>query len=238
MDTFRSAPTSGEQQLTLWPAPVDSPLPSVPAGESGRAVGPHLGLLILGCLICCALLATGVIAVGGVFKTLGEEEGRVERVLDEFMLAVENKDTSHAYTLVSTRATKAWTMSAIQDLTKGYNYVLFEGYRSLQVQDGTIGFESSSDPDQPQGIVARVSGIVIYDRGYTGSFEAVLEKEGDNWRILGIQITVPPDKLMPNPQNGFAAVLIDRRGNGAYTGFRIIPHSFRRRVQVAVAELI
>ncbi len=202
MDTFRSAPDSGDQQLTLSLAPVDSPLTPVPAGESRRAAGPKLGLLILGGLICCALLAIGVVALGGVLATLGKEKGRVERVLDEFMRAVENKDTARAYNLVSTRATKVWTTSAIQDLTKGYNYFLFEGYRSLQVNDATIGFQSSPDPDEPQGIVARVSGIVLYDCGYTGSFEAVLEKEGDNWKIFGIAVTVPPDKFMPNPQNG------------------------------------
>ncbi len=205
MDAFRSAPDSGDEQLTLWTTPVDSPLTSVPAGESRRAVGPKLALLVLGGLICCTLLAIGVVALGGVVATLGREKGRVERVLDEFMRAVENKDTARAYTLVSTRASKVWTASAIQDLTRGYNYVLFGGYRSLEMDDATIGFQSSPNPDEPQGIVAQVSGIVLYDCGYRGSFEAVLEKEGDNWKIFGIAVTVPPDKFMPNQQNGVTA---------------------------------
>jgi hypothetical protein len=205
MDAFRSVRYSDDQQMSQLPAPMDSPFTSTRVRKSRKRLWMISGALVLGSLVCLGLLTAGVIALSGALVTFASERERVERVLDGFMRAVEDKDTARAYTFMSRRATKLWAMSRMEGMIKGNNYVIFDGYRSLQVSDITIGFQSSPQPGEPQGIVAQVSGSVTYDCGYTGDFEAVLEKEGDNWRIFGIQVNVPPDKLKPNPQSGVTA---------------------------------
>jgi hypothetical protein len=47
----------------------------------------------------------------------------------------------------------------------------------------------------PQGTAATVSGTVEYASSFMGAFQAVLEKEGDEWMLDSIFVNVPPAKL-------------------------------------------
>jgi hypothetical protein len=40
-----------------------------------------------------------------------------------------------------------------------------------------------------------VHGTVSYDKGYTGSFSAVLEYEDTGWRLYIVNLDAPPDKF-------------------------------------------
>jgi hypothetical protein len=80
---------------------------------------------------------------------------------------------------------------------EGNNYVLFDGYRSVTVENINISAAFNTNPDLPQGTVAKVNGTIAYKGGFTGRFEAVLEQEGNKWRLFNINVTVPPDKLSP-----------------------------------------
>ena len=136
-------------------------------------------------------LVTGIIRVA-------QERDDVTAVIDEFMREMEKENAVAAYALFSTRAQRQVPLSGIEELLEGSNYALFEGYDSVMVTDVTINAEFNTDLDLPQGAVAEVSGPVTYQGGITGSFTAVLEKEGDEWRLHFINVTVPPDKI-PSP---------------------------------------
>lgn len=79
----------------------------------------------------------------------------------------------------------------------GNNYALFEGYQSVTIQNINITTGVNTNPDVPQGLVAKVDGIVTYSGGFTGSFNAVLEREGDHWALDAININIPPNKIQP-----------------------------------------
>ncbi len=119
--------------------------------------------------------------------------------MDEFMSAMADKDAAKAYALFSIRSQRNTTLADVEKLLDGNNYILFEGYRSVTLRNLNLSAAFNSNPDLPQGTVAKVEGTVSYEGGFTGAFNAVLEQEGDKWRLFGINVTVPPDKFGGNP---------------------------------------
>jgi hypothetical protein len=73
--------------------------------------------------------------------------------------------------------------------------VLFEGYESLQIETLNIGPAYSTDPNEPQGTVARVGGSVSYADGYKGKLQAILEKEDNEWKLDYIRVNAPAEKF-------------------------------------------
>ncbi len=82
-------------------------------------------------------------------------------------------------------------------MIEGNNFVLFEGYQSVEVLNLNVSQAFNTNQNLPQGTVAKVDGTISYDGGFIGQFNAVLEKEGDVWRLHNINITVPPNKFSP-----------------------------------------
>ena len=107
------------------------------------------------------------------------------------------KDLEPAFELYSPRAQRQMTIADLDVLLQGNNYVLIEGYQSLQVVKLNIKAVANINPDLPQGIVAEVTGIVSYEDNFTGKFNAILEKVDGEWFLHYMNITVPPDKLGP-----------------------------------------
>jgi hypothetical protein len=119
----------------------------------------------------------------------------VESVIDEYMGLMAGKDASQAYRLLSTRAKRNVSLADNEKLVEGNNYTLFDGYQGVTITSFTLNATVDSDPDMPQGQVAEVEGEIYYSDGYTGTFTAVLEKDGDEWRLFSINISVPPDRF-------------------------------------------
>lgn len=149
------------------------------------------GVLLLICI--CAVLC---VAAGGTgFAKVFQEREPVQAVISEFMQAMEEKNTDNAYALFSSRAQRQLDISEIEKMIEGNNFVLFEGYQSVEVLNINLTQAFNTDQDLPQGTVAKVDGTISYNDGFIGQFNAVLEKEGDVWRLHTINITVPPDKF-------------------------------------------
>ena len=85
----------------------------------------------------------------------------------------------------------------LEKLTQGNNYVIFEGYESLTVQNLNLAASANTNSDLPQGTVANVTGTVSYEDGFTGKLTAVLEKVDGEWKLFNFFVTVPPDKFQP-----------------------------------------
>lgn len=143
------------------------------------------------CLILCIVLV--VIGVGSAFT----ERAPVESVLDTFMTHMAKKDAESAYALLSPRVQRKASPDDLEKQLVGNNYILFDGYKNLSVQNINLTATVNANPDLPQGTVAKVAGVVSYDGGFKGQINAVLEKVEDVWKIYSVNVTVPPDKFQP-----------------------------------------
>jgi hypothetical protein len=151
-------------------------------------VGIAIAVVCLCSVICVAVFGTSM------FKVFQEKEP-VENVLDTYMRHMANKDIESAYTLFSPRAQRQIPIAELEKLIEGNNYILFEGYQSLSVSNLNISAAANTNPDLPQGTVAKVTGILMFEGNIQGSFNGVLEKVDGTWMIDGMHITVPPDKI-------------------------------------------
>ncbi len=154
------------------------------------------GAVVAGLCLCAGLCAT---ALGtGIFKAFAERS-KVESVLDQFMSAMAEQDTERAYELFSARARRNLTQADVESLLTGNNFVLFDGYRRLKVEAINLSVGFDTGPDGPQGTVASVQGTIDYAGGITGTFDAVLEQDEGQWRVYGINVSVPPAKFDRQP---------------------------------------
>jgi len=173
--------------------PVVEPVIDIPVPrKSNKNLWLIAGIIIA--LICiCSILCIAVIGVSG-FK-VGAEKAPVESVLGTFMKDMEAKDFKSAYALFSPRSQRQVPMSDLEKMGQGNNYVLFEGYESITIQNLNLTAAANTNPDMPQGTVASVTATISYKGGFTGKLTAVLEKVDNEWKLFNINVTVPPDKI-------------------------------------------
>jgi hypothetical protein len=151
-------------------------------------VGVAIIALCLCSVICVAVFGTGLYKVY-------TEKAPVESVLDVYMQHMTNKDAESAYALFSPRARRQIPISKLQEMFEGNNYILFEDYKSLSVTNLNISASANTNPDLPQGTVAKVTGIIMFGGGFQGNFNGVLEKVNGEWMIDAMYVSVPPDKI-------------------------------------------
>jgi len=149
--------------------------------------------IIFGVLISCATLTLVLTKIST--SKIESEKAPLESVVDQFMKFMKQKDVESAYDLISSRAKRQIEITELSNMLKGNNYVLYDGYLSVNISNIRITKAINTDPDVPQGTVATISGVIEYKDGFQGRLEGVFEKENDIWRIDGINITVPPDKV-------------------------------------------
>ena len=151
-------------------------------------IGIVAAILLLCSIICIALFGTGMYKV---YK----EKAPVESVLDTYMQRMLDKDAESSFALFSPRAQRQMSISQLQEMFEGNNYLLYEGYQSLSISTIYISAAANTNPDLPQGTVAEVDGIIMYEGDIQGSFNGVLEKVDDEWMVYSITVTVPPEKF-------------------------------------------
>ncbi len=152
-----------------------------------------IGAVVL-LLACC-------VGFGLLFGILGSEvnaeQPKVQAVLQALMTAMANKDTQTAASLFVAGPGAGVPVAELDRLLEGSNYVLFDGYRELTVTGLVMNATFNNNPDEPQGVTARVQATISYDGGYTGTIHAVLRQQGGEWRLMSFQVVVPPSKLKP-----------------------------------------
>ncbi len=151
-------------------------------------IGAILVVFGAGALLCVVFFGVSLFRVY-------TERAPVEAVLDRYMRYMAAKDAESAYALFSPRAQRQIPISKLHEMLEGKNYVVFEGYRSLSIEQINISMVANTNPDVPQGLVANVKGVILYADGFQGSFEATLEKVDGEWMIDGIFVVVPPEKI-------------------------------------------
>jgi hypothetical protein len=181
-------------------SPQENPTPQVPPPPNSiprtQKSNKNAWIIIgLGTAVIC-LCSVVCIAVFGLslFKINAEREP-VATVLDAYMQHMSNKDADAAYALFSPRAQRQIPISKFEELLEGNNYILFDGYQSLSVTNINISAAANTNPDLPQGTVAKVTGVITFEGNIQGSFNGVLEKVGNQWMMDGMHISVPPGKF-------------------------------------------
>jgi hypothetical protein len=167
-------------------------VPSYPVAQTSRR-GRKVALVavaLLAILFLCGV--AGAVLVSSVVTA----RGPVEASVDAFMQALSRDDFDGAYAQFSTRAKRSIEAGEFEEyFSRRANRALFAGYQAAGIENINITFATNADPDAPQGQVAEVNGMLTYQDGFTGSFEAILEREGGEWHMDGIYITIPPEKL-------------------------------------------
>lgn len=80
-------------------------------------------------------------------------------------------------------------------MLEGNNYFLFEGYQSLSVTNINISAVANTNPDTPQGTVAKVNGVISNEGDIQDMYNGILGKVDDEWILDGIHVTVPLTKI-------------------------------------------
>ncbi len=187
-DDLQQAPPQPEVQPIEQVSTPSSDQPRKSKRRIWIIIGVILVVLCLCTVVCVAVIGTGAYKVY-------TEKAPVELVLDSYMRYMENKDVESAYALFSPRAQRQIPISKLQEALEGNNYFLFDGYRSLSIMNINMMASANLDPDLPQGLVAKVAGIISYDGDVQGGFNGVLEEVGDEWMIDSMYVTVPPNKI-------------------------------------------
>lgn len=184
------------------PEPAASSAPPPPAGapppakKSRRTLFLIIGGVASTLCVCVAVVAAFV--AQGIFA-VSREQAAITPVIQQFMAAMERRDTDAAYDLFSSRAQRQTPLAEVEQLVGGENYVLFEGYEDAKVETTNLTSSINTNQDVPQGQVATVSGSITYADSVQGTFRAVLEREDDAWRLFSINVTVPPSKFTATP---------------------------------------
>jgi hypothetical protein len=179
-----------DEQASMPPTVAD-PV-SVAHSKSRNKTVFIVGAVVAGLFLCVVLCAV-VIGTGTIKAALARDD--VEQIVDEFMHAMAGKDIEAAYALFSTRARRIVSCSSLEELLQGNNFSVFDGYTSAQVINVNLSTAFQTNPDLPQGKVAKVNGTITYEGGFIGRFDAVLEQENKEWKLFSINITIPPEKI-------------------------------------------
>ncbi|MDX1520976.1 MAG: hypothetical protein R3264_05080 [Anaerolineae bacterium] len=162
---------------------------------------------ILSVIGVCAFAIICVFSIGtGIFEVVTQRDDIIATV-DKFMKAMAKEDFDTAYGLFSTRAKKQFPVSDIKDMTTGSNLALFDGYESIEIQNLHLNTSFNTNTDLPQGKVATIDGVVEYEVGYQGTFDAILEREDGEWLLHKMNVNIPPAKLEDFIQKNSQALL-------------------------------
>jgi hypothetical protein len=183
---------SSQQEIPSEPK-ISPPVPTQPQ-KSKRNIWIAIGLAVV---VLCFCLITCIALFGTSMYKVSIEKAPVEAVLNTFMKDMVAKDVESAYALFAPRVQRQIPIDDVREMLEGNNYVLFDRYQSLTVQNLNLGGSVNTNPDVPQGTIARVNGFIEYSDNSTGSFTAILEKVDGRWMLDHINITVPPEKFQP-----------------------------------------
>lgn len=143
-------------------------------------------LVVLG--LCAATFAVIFTQVGNVVTN---EVPALQKNVDDFIRAGAKQDVAAGYALFSPEAQRQFGKS---DIEKMYSEtaVLFDQFQSTAVTNFNIKTDAATTAGS--ATTAQLAGTVAYGDG-SGTFDAELEKVGDHWMLVNIQIKVDPDKL-------------------------------------------
>ncbi|RPI31162.1 MAG: nuclear transport factor 2 family protein [Chloroflexota bacterium] len=174
------------------PTMTDEPPAIQPQPKKSRTIlWIVLAVSIVGTCLCTIVCVAPFIVAGA---KVAAERAPVESVLNDYMRYMAAKDVDSAFALFSPHMQEQTPVEYMQYLVAEGNDAMFSGFQSLTVDSLRLGSETSTDPTQPQGVTAYVSGTISYSGGFTGQYVAILEKVDGAWKIYSVTVTVPQNK--------------------------------------------
>jgi len=144
-----------------------------------------LAVVVGGGLLTCG----GVATLGWVGSaSVSREKPRIRIQIHEFMETMSRRRSDDAFALLSLQGKSQAPRSALKAALEGDNFVRWHDYLNVELRNIQVS-------RQLHGWEANVSGVVTYRGPYVGQFHAVLDWEDDKWRVRGITVAVPPEKI-------------------------------------------
>jgi hypothetical protein len=145
---------------------------------------------VLGCGGILLLLCCGGAGVGGYYgyRIVAAEKPGIDATLTSYFNDAKNKDFNAAYNRMSSTAQQKQSKEQFVAVLSAQPWQSFDKFDSYQTT-GIRVFWSS--PGAGGGMSAAVNGAIRFNDGRTGTFSSTLEKQGEEWRILGIHVTAP-----------------------------------------------
>ncbi len=180
---------------TTAPAGNPGPLPYSWEPHPGKHENTGWWLLIGGSALLLACLFMLGVVLNGIQSFMGENARRDEagETIDRFMNLMKDHHEEEAYNLFSIVARQETSLEDLKKMNNGSGYNLVQGYRRIEVKSFQLNLPSISVSGPPRGRTATVTGQILYNQHESGQFEATLEEEGDDWKLLGINISPVPD---------------------------------------------
>ena len=171
--------------------------PSGSGSSALKVVG--IVLAVIGGMVALCCIGCGIFGYIG-YRTVKEEQPKVQAALDRFMKAMAAKDPQQAGKLLSSRATL--TVEQLGQMLQGPRASLFEKYQRLTIDEFHLRAGTRTLVPGFQGITVEAGGTFQYQGGTIRTFKAILLKEGEQWKLYSIDITASasqaPNKALPN----------------------------------------
>lgn len=156
---------------------------------------PRRGLVIALSAVVFVMFGLCIGLMAALFVFIRSEIKEVERPVDAFMVAMANNDADGAYALIASSARKSMEIAEIWAMLEGREFAKFKGYRSVSGTGlSTTSQKGPADSGSQTVSVAEIYGEIYYDGGYKGTFVAGAEMEDNEWKLVGINVTIPPEK--------------------------------------------
>jgi hypothetical protein len=185
------------EQPLLPNAPPAAPQAAVglktPVPRSARKTTPVGWLLVDAGLLACVGLSCVLLAFAG--NRIAGQQSEVGGVIDALISAMAAGETDRAYVLFSSQIQGQELKDNLESSLTGGAFAIYADYRGLELSNLFIGLQTSTDPDEPQGVVANATGLVYYQDGSPSRFEAVLIREQGVWKLWSMRIDIAPEKL-------------------------------------------
>ncbi len=183
-------------------------------GSSLRVLWIVLG--IVGGVVVLCIASCGILGYLG-YRTVTKEQPLIQASLDGFMKAMSAKDAEKASAMFSSRASTG--VDQLKQMLEGPHAVLFQKYQSLSINEFRIRAGTQTAVPGFSGLTAEIGGSIQYQDGSRRAYQAVLIKEGKQWKLYSINITLAsgsaaspaaPERAAPPEDDRFAASAADR----------------------------
>ena len=171
----------------LLPLPA-SPPPSSPWKKIAVFV-------ILVVLLFCLAETTLVISLSKKVILAKRDAPAALAVVAQYMHLMQYNNPEDAYDLFSQNQQHFTHLEDLKNLLRGEQYQFFEGYRSVNILD----FSLLNRQENPDWVTRRIADLIYeveYEDGAFYVWEALLEKENGEWRLINAYpLALPNERL-------------------------------------------
>lgn len=158
---------------------------------------PSFFTIVLISMCCLTFIAFSIYSANLIKPDNAADKASIQELIDQFLQYLSARDVQKAYDLFSTDAKKNTPKSVLEKMVSENYAVLFLGYQTSEITSIEINSGLDLSKEAPENRVAKVTGLLHYEGGATGKFDAYFDRENKSWRIYTINLNIP--QLMATP---------------------------------------